>query len=334
VTSWLSLQDWLAIRRLQSRGIQLDFERAVLWPHTPLYAALAGHLPLLPIGAETLVLYSSAAHPARALGFAQLRARRGRPEADVVYLAPALDADDDAVAIWYRLLAECARTIGERGGQRVFAQVPAGNSIEEVFRQAGFHAYAREEIFCLCNFPAALEKSNLLRRQRARDGWNLLRLYTELTPRPVQLAEGMLSPEGHAGKLGDWWDQSRGAGYVLEKEGELAGAVRIRRGRAAYWLRLGLHPQARDDAAELLRGALALLWAAPHHPIYCSVREYESGIVDALQASGFQHQQTRCLMVKPTAARAREPFLKLIPALEPHPKPVAYRVEKVKPVAR
>ncbi|MCI0478703.1 MAG: hypothetical protein L0Y55_20870, partial [Anaerolineales bacterium] len=320
--------DLIAIRQLQTRGVQLDLERAVLWPHTPLQAALAGHLPYTSIGAETLVLYPSATRRARAIGFLQARARRGRPEADVVYLAPALDADDDAVAIWYRLLAECAHEIGGRGGQRVFAQIPPGDGVEEVFRQAGFNAYAREEIFYLRDFLPALEKSNGLRRQRARDGWDLLRLYTELTPRPVQLAEGMLSPEGQGGKVGDWWDQSRGAGYILEKEGELAGAARIRRGRAAYWLRLGLHPQAREYADELLRGALALLWAAPHQPIYCSVREYESGIARALESAGFERWQTRSLLVKHTTARAKEPFLKLIPALEPQPKPAAYQAER------
>lgn len=325
MTRWLGLDDLLAIQQLQTRGVQLDFERAALWPHTPLHAALAAPLHWLPVRAETLVLYPTTAPRARAIGFLQWRPRSGRPEADVAFLAPALAAAPDAVARWYRLLAEAARVIGEQGGQRVFAQIPAGDGVEEVFRQAGFHAYAREEIFCLCNFPPALAKSNVLRRQRARDGWNLLRLYTELTPRPVQLAEGMLSPEGQGGKMGDWWDQSRGAGYILEKEGELAGAARIRRGRAAYWLRLGLHPQAREDADELLRGALALLWAAPRHPIYCSVREYESGIIPALHAAGFEHTQTRWLMVKPTTARAKEPFLKLIPALEPHPKPTAYR---------
>jgi len=321
MTRWLSLDDWIAIQRLQQRGVQLDFERAVLWPHTPLQAALARHIPLSPIGAETLVLYPPAPARARALGFLQMRARRGRPEVDVTFLSPALDADADAVAIWYRLLAECVQVVGARGGQRVFAQIPVGNGTEDVLRQAGFNTYAREEIFCLHRLPGGLAKTHLLRRQRARDGWNLLRLYTELTPRPVQLAEGMLSPEGQGGKLGDWWDQSRGAGYVLEKEGELAGAVRIRRGRAAYWMRFGLHPQAREDAEELVRGALALLWAAPPHPVYCSVREYESGITSALQALGFEHHQTRSLLVKHTTARVKEPVLKLLPAIEQSPKP-------------
>lgn len=327
---WLGLDDLIAIQHLQTRGIQLDLERAALWPHTPLQAALVGHLPFSTVGAETIVLYPSATRRVRAVGFLQARARRGRPEADVVYLAPALDADDDAVAIWYRLLAECAQEFGARGVQRVFAQIPQGNGVEDVFRQAGFNTYAREEIFCLRELPAALTKTKLLRHQRARDGWDLLRLYTELTPRPVQLAEGTLSPEGQGGKMGDWWDQSRGAGYILEIENELAGAVRIRRGRAAYWLRFGLHPQAREHADELLRGALSLLWAAPRHPIYCSVRDYESGLTGALETAGFQHQQTRSLMVKFIAARAKEPFLKLAPVLEKRPKPAASAAQHVK----
>ncbi|MBM3127411.1 MAG: hypothetical protein FJ009_02105 [Chloroflexi bacterium] len=328
MTRWLGLDDLIAIRQMQTRGVQLDFERAVLWPHTPLQAALAVALPRVPIGAETIVLYPSATRRARAIGFLQLRPRRGRPEADVVYLAPALDADEDAVAIWYRLLAECAQDIGGRGGQRVFAQIPSGDGFEEVFRQAGFNTYARAEIFCLRDFPPALEKSNALRRQRARDGWDLMRLYAELTPRPVQLAEGMLSAEGQGNRAGDAWDQSRGAGYILEKDGELAGAARIRRGRAAYWLRLSLSPRARAEADELLRGALAVLWAAPRHSIYCSVREYETGIARALESAGFARQHTRSLLVKHTTARAKEPFLKLIPALEPQPKPAAYQIEK------
>jgi hypothetical protein len=320
---WLSLDDLIAIQHLQTRGVQLDLERAMLWPHTPLQAALMAHVPLSNIGAETIVLYPSATRRVRAVGFLQARARHGRPEADVVYLAPALDAHDDAVSIWYRLLAECAQEIGARGGQRVFAQIAPGNGIEEVFRQAGFNTFAHEQVFCLRHWHTELSKTNLLRRQRARDGWNLLRLYTELTPRPVQLAEGTLSPEGQGGKMGDWWDQSRGAGYILEMDGELAGAARIRRGRAAYWLRFGLHPQAREHADDLLRGALSLLWAAPHQPIYCSVRDYESGVAAALASAGFEHLQTRTLLVKYTTVRAKEPFLKLMPALEHQPKPAA-----------
>jgi len=320
---WLSLDDLIAIQQLQARGMQLDLERAVLWPHTPLQAALHAHMPLSMIGAETIVFYPSATRRVRAIGFVQVRGRRGRPEADVVFLAPALDSHDDAVSIWYRLLAECAQEIGARSGERLFAQITSGNGVEEVFRQAGFAAYAREDIYRLSDWLPGLTKTNLLRRQWARDGWNLLRLYAQLTPRPVQIAEGMLSPEGQGGKMGDWWDQSRGAGFILEVDGELAGAARVRRGRAAYWLRFGLHPQAQEQSETLLRGALSLLWAAPHLPIYCSVRDYESGMSVALEQADFEHLCTRSLLVKHITVRAKEPLIKLVPALEKRPEPAA-----------
>lgn len=327
---WPSLNDLIAIQQLQARGTQLDLERAVLWPHTPWQAALATHLPLSAIGAETIVLYPSTAKRARALGFVQARARRGRPEADIVFLAPALDAGGDTVSIWYRLLAECAQRIGAGGGQRLFAQIANGNGIEEVFRQAGFTVYAHEDVYRLSDWPANLAKSNLLRHQRTRDGWNLLRLYAQLTPRPVQIAEGMLSPEGPGGKMGDWWDQARGAGYILEMDGDLAGAVRVQRGSAAYWLRLWLHSQAQEYGETLLNGALLALGAAPRHPIYCSVRDYESGLRSPMEQAGFRYLHTRSLLVKHTTVRVKEPLIKLVPALEKRPEPaasVAHHVE-------
>jgi hypothetical protein len=103
----------------------------------------------------------------------------------------------------------------------------------------------------------------------------------------------------------------------------LAGAVRVRRGRAAYWLRFGLHPQAQAYSAALLRGALALLWAAPHRPIYCSVRDYESGMAAALEQAGFERLCARTLLVKHITARAKEPLFKRVPALETRPEPAA-----------
>ncbi|MDE3088133.1 MAG: hypothetical protein KGJ80_01950 [Chloroflexota bacterium] len=320
---WLTLDDLIAIRQLQARGMQLDLERAVLWPHSSLQAALNSRLPFSTIRAETIVLYPSAPRGGRALGFLQMRERRGRPESDIVFLAPSLDSGGDVVSTWYRLLAECAQEIGSRGGQRLFAQLSSGNGVEEVFRQAGFSVYAREDIYRLTEWPVNLTKSDALRHQRARDGWTLLRLYAQFTPRPVQIAEGMLSPEGQGGKMGDWWDQSGGAGYILEADNDLAGAVRVRRGSAAYWLRFWLHPQAQEQSDRLVCGALSLLWAAPRRPIYCGVRDYESGLRDALEAAGFRYLVTRSLLVKHTTARARESLLKLMPALEKRPEPAA-----------
>ncbi len=313
MANWLGWNELMAIRQLQQRGVQLDVERAVLWPHSPLRAALAAHLPWSPIGADAIILSPQGG---RALGFVQVCPRRHRPEADLVYIAPALDARSDAVSVWYRLIAECAQQLGDCGTQRLYAQPHIGNGTEEVLRQAGFAGYAHEDIYRLAERPRDLKKSNVLRHQRSRDHWNLIRLYSQVTPRPVQIAEGMLTVEGHAGKMRDWWEQARGSGYILAVNHDLAGAVRVLRGGAAYWLRFWLHPQAQDYGELLLRGALSLLWAAPRRPIYCSVRDYESGMRPALEDAGFSYWQTRSLLVKHTTARVKEPVLNLVPSLE------------------
>jgi len=41
----------------------------------------------------------------------------------------------------------------------------------------------------------------------------------------------------------------------------------------------------------------------------------------ALDMLGFQHLQTRSLLIKHTTARVKEPLLKLMPALEKRPEP-------------
>jgi hypothetical protein len=139
----------------------------------------------------------------------------------------------------------------------------------------------------------------------------------------VQIAEGVLSPEGQVGRLDDWWDQVQGTGHILEVKSELAGAVRVLRGSAAYWLRFWLNPQAREYGDTLLCSALSLLWAAPRRPIYVSLREYESGLRAPLEEIGFRYLYTRNLLVKHTTARAKEPLIKLVPALEKRPETAA-----------
>lgn len=315
MVSWLNWNDLVAIEQLQGRGVRLDLERAALWPHSPLHAALSAHWPWSPIGAETIILYPPTGQ-GRALGMIQMCYRNGRPDVDLTFIAPALDAKGDAVSIWYRLLSEASQHVGNRGGQRLFTQLTETNGTEDVLRQAGFTVYAHEDIYRLAERPRNLTRTHLLRHQRSRDAWGLLRLYTQITPRPVQIAEGMLSADGLGSKIGDWWEQARGSGYVLRVNQEIVGAVRIMRGSAAFWLRFWLHPNARDYGETFLRGALSLLWAAPRRPIYCSVRDYESGLRAPLEDIGFRYLQTRSLLVKHTTARIKEPSLSLVPALE------------------
>ncbi len=316
----LGLNDLRAIGELQPVGIEMDFERARLWPHSALSAALAERLPFNEIGASTIILYSTQGrrHP---IGLVQTRMRHGRPEADISFISPALDARQDAVTVWYRLLAEATNQLCEQGCQRIYAQVKSDNGAEEVFRQSGFSTFTREDIYLLrperimefANQPS----TRMLRRQRKRDAWSLLRLYNAATPRPVQQAEGMVSSEGQLGKLGDWWEQALGTGYVLEAPGDsIAGAARITRGRAASWLRIYLHPEAQGAAGEMVCGALGLVRSRHPRPVYCPVRDYEGGVRGYLELAGFDLVYKRSLLVKHTTVRVKEPAPWAVPVLE------------------
>src|SRR4029453_19213921 len=117
--------------------------------------------------------------------------------------------------------------LGEIGVQRIYTQVPAGNGAEEVFRQAGFSLFTREDIYYLSAESIAGRKaSNLqgsLRRMRKRDSWNVLRLYSAITPRNVQHAEAMRTTEGALGELQDWWENLHGTSYIFERNNRLIG---------------------------------------------------------------------------------------------------------------
>lgn len=313
------LNDLRAIHELASQGLELDLERLWLSPPSRLTDALAARVPFGSLGAETFVLYANG-RSRRALGVLQARLRKNRPEADITFIAPTLTSDPDAVTTWYRLLAEATNGLGELGCQRIYAQLPCGNAFEEVFRQAGFTVYAQEEVYRLSTdrVAAILHKrvALTLRRQRPHDDWNILRLYTTLTPRAVQQAEAMLTGEGTLGTLEHWWDGARGAGFVFERENRLLGLVRVTRGRLASWLRLYLHPEARATADEMVAEAITLANRFRVRPIYVGVRNYEMGIRPALDAAGFEWVLQRSLMVKHTTARIKEALPWLAPVRE------------------
>jgi hypothetical protein len=291
--------------------MQLDLERATLWPHTPLRAALASYLPFSCIGASTYVLESWEGDE-HTLGFVQARRRPGRPEWDVVYLAPSLSRA--AQAVWVNLLNYLCTKAGEQGTQRLFAKLTTAGVEAEAFRQAGFSPYAGEQIFRRDANTLPSSSPLRVRLQRTTDAWGLQRLYANCVPRPVQQIEGEVGSEGRLGIIG-------GRGYVLEEQGEIVGYLQVVRGAMGHWLKITVHPQSRDQADGLVRDGLALLGGSLK-PIYSSLREYEADIRGALADCGFEPVGERSLWVKHTTVRVREPAQVRRPVLEAKAEPV------------
>jgi hypothetical protein len=239
-------------------------------------------------------------------------------------LSPSLGDNDGVVRIWSQLLdGACVEAAG-RGIQRVFVNLPDSGEEVDVFHQTGFTLYAGEDIYRL-DQPETVQLGGELpspRPQRLEDWPAIQRLCVAITPQRVRQAEG-----GIAVTTGREGNCQR---YVLPgKDGEdLVAAMSICGSGVSRWLRILVHPDARDVAEGLVRWGLKKPAGLSAKPIYCNVRQYESGVRLALEAAGFQPYTTRALMVKHTMAMGKVPAQELAPALKSSAEalPPAYRV--------
>lgn len=309
-------QHTFLVNRLRQQGIALNLEESLTQSYHPLRAALAAYFTVGELGALTYVVNRNMAK-GRLEGFLQLRERRACPEADVLFIAPAL-VDDVDPDVWYRLLTYTCQQAGGRGVERLFARLPEGGQEVHLFNQVTFTVYTREDLFCLSSGKLAEidpVPSSAIRPYRPEDTIALQQLYTAVAPRLVQQAENV-SVQGRLCPPDVWPAANERQGYVLEKQGEVVGSLTVRAGRVGHWLYVLLHPQAYDHAGDLLAHGLAALRDAPLGPIYCGVREYQGGLRAILEDLGFSLFVSRALMVKHTVVRVTDPVRKLMPALD------------------
>ncbi|MEP7200820.1 MAG: hypothetical protein ABI874_13440, partial [Chloroflexota bacterium] len=299
-------------------GTHLDLRRALLWPNNSLSAAMLGYWPFSRRSVRTLVIRETL-NGTHAEGFVQYRERRGQPEADIIYCAPALDKADPqkhGQHLWHKLLSQLIVRLGEHGCQRVYARLMDGAPELDLFWQLGFSAYARERVYQhegQPNFGEAA-KPSYWRPQRSRDLWAVRQLYVTVTPKLVQQAENL--PQSNTlAPYRDSFGTSIDRRYVWSNNDEISGSLRCIRGHNSGWLKLMLNPHALDRADELVRDGLRLL--PPHsEQVYVSVREYQSELEGAILRAGFMRIATEMLMVKHTTAPIKQTALKPLPVME------------------
>lgn len=300
--------DSLRVYRLQRKGISLDLQRSLTQPSKPLLEAWLAFLTQQEMGRPTYVLSDLRDGE----GFVQVRFRPHQAAVDVSFLAPALEEGHDASSVWPRLLDGACVKVAGRGIQRVFANLPESGAEADLFYQSGFTLYAGEDIFRLARPLEQGQEEDLpgLRAQRPEDWPAIQKLCVAITPQRVRQAEGGIAiaagMERHCQH------------YVLsgENNDDLVAVLSICIGGQARWLRLLVHPDARDVTDGLVRWALAIIDGYPAHPVFCNVRQYEGGVRVALEAAGFEHFATRALMVKHTLAWSKTPALELATALK------------------
>jgi hypothetical protein len=313
-----SAGDSLRVYRLQRKGVSLDLQRQLTQPTAPLWEAWLAFVTQQAMGQPTYVVFDL--HQGE--GFIQMRYRPHQAAADITFLAPPLGDGGRAEAIWAHLLDCAGIEAAGRGIQRVFASLPQSSGETDLFHQAGFLFYAQEDIYRL-ELPVSVDGEEVpgLRAQRAEDWPAVQKLCVAITPQRVRQAEG--------GILITAGTQSHCRRYVLPAENgdELVAALSLLDGSRGSWLRLLVHPDSRQVAGRLIAWGLSNLKGQMHHPVFCNVRQYESGVRGALEAVGFEPYATRALMVKHTVAWTKSPAQELAAALKSvEPVPPAYRI--------
>ena len=196
------------------------------------------------------------------LGYVQARCRWQRRDEWTITTLAATDKDPERV--WERLLEEVCRAAGEEGVIRVFVKVPKDEPQLNTFRSTRLHALHQRRIWGNLYFGqnsgAAQDDpySELLRRRESRDAWDLMQLYSAVTPPVVQRAEMLTTRQWHLSHLPRPWFLSPGLlehSYVWQDESGktegLGGYVRLLTGARGHWITILFRPdpgQPRDDA--------------------------------------------------------------------------------------
>jgi hypothetical protein len=224
---------------------------------------------------------------------------------------------ENASETWRRLLHYCCQKAAENSTQRLYASLPDEAEGLELFRDAGFSLYAREELFRL-HLPAAHSEPVVddIQMLRKANHWQLKRFYAQYTPRLVQLAEGAIGGESKPPFLADvGWASVQS--YALVKGDEVNGVVQVLSGRDGHLLRLWGDTMDRSYMARLLSWGIAVASHKSLQPVYCAVRDYQGGLRVLLEESGFEHVGRRVRLVKHVVRAERVLATNATPMLDP-----------------
>ena len=306
------LHDLPLFLKLQRHSMLFRLEQTLIRSRSPLWPALLSPFPWHGIGVATYIL-ADKGRKQPVYGLAQMQKRPARPEADLLLLAPHLNAHIDADDIWGRLLSHCSIEAGKFGIQRLYATLPDDGEMLELFKQVGFSLYAKEDVFRLEQItrPEDATGASQIRPYREEDAWALQRLYAANTPRLVQQADGKTNGDAWAGR-----EANADFAFVIEHKGDVTGAVQVETGEMGHWLRLQGNTQETEQMKSLLLRGLQVLAQHPALPVYCAVRDYQGGLCALLADLGFQPFATWNRLIRYTVARVKEAALKTVPALE------------------
>ncbi len=265
---------------------------------------------LLPLSQETL-LYVAEEH-GELLGFVQasgtplsLTLPTGKISTlQILNLCVADPADEGDVAP--QLIEHLTEEAGKKGIQRLFVRLPPDDPLTPVFRMEGFRQYATESVL-YADEPAPASTATAIgaRPARGRDTRQLYHLYRKVTPLGVAQLE--------APTFKDWKALRDGPGqqFVLDRV-ELVAWARIQRSSSERPNTLAFMALPDPEITQVIADH-ALVTAGPG-AAWCSLRHYDSLLIDALRARGFTTLLTQALLVREATVRVPVQEKGLVPS--------------------
>lgn len=216
------------------------------------------------------------------------------------------------------LLEAFCQAAGQKGATRMFARLPDGAALLDTLYSLAFQPFAEETVWAKLslNERPAVNASLQPHPLRRRDAWAVYQLYLSLTPEKVQHSEGYSSRRWQASKSriswgGDIrrfvWDDGRGVRAYLQMNSGPRGHEMKIMAQASSSSDHDLTGAVVDYALGLLQGR------GERAPLYCTVRDYQSGLSDTLEERGFRPMLRQKALVKHLAAFVRQ----AAPALRP-----------------
>lgn len=302
----------IAAGRRRQRVLRLNPPYALVQPDSLWPDLLKSQAPVKSIGA---FLYVYVEH-GTVQGYLQAQQTRNRPDEWTIIMLGTTERA--GTQIWGALLEEACKAAGEAGATRVYVKIAADEPRIQLFRQLGFTHYTSERIWGNLYFAPSADKMEVprkpLRRQSSSDAWDLMQLYSAVTPPAVQRAEQLTSKQWQVSDIPRPRFFFRGLfarAYVWPNEtGDhgLGGYVRLLTGARAHWITL----LCRHDHANREVCPVALdyvLWKAEQvgtRPVYCGIREYQAELESLVEARGFHLLSEQASLVKYLATPVKE----------------------------
>ena len=248
----------------------------------------------------------------RLLGLIAARPRDGRSAWEIDSLIDAAmlrDGQGEGLDV-IRSLLDCALAgVGERGGEKLFVRLSAGDSaLVDTFRDAGFALYREETLYAR---PGVLPAPGAAALQPAlvSDSYPRFRLYAATTPDPERRMEAATFAEWHAAQERRWLRHG-GVELVQHRGGALGVSCRAAKLPWGTLIDLTADDEA-ARAADAIVAAAASAAGAGRSMLHVLVPSSAESVARRLEEAGFTGKRQFVSLVRRTTV------LKTLPARLP-----------------